>query len=113
MKINERNFLKIAPADNEIRIMGHGVWRAVYHNHGKLRMTFELVGLLFIDRPNDSGEPEARIQIISTGQTMSRVEFDEYRRSQWPMAHEVGRNPKNQTLGVQSTMAQTRNEFKQ
>lgn len=110
---------KLMPPDNHVETKGMGVWLLTYKNAGKLRITYELIGILIPIKPKKStGKEETTVagaigvRLLSTGQIMTRKAFEEYRRKTWPAPHEKERNPDNITLGVQSGVGKGIGGFK-
>jgi hypothetical protein len=100
---NDR-FKLLAPAINFLVAMrlpaghpitGDAVWRVCFHNAGQERISCQFVAIY--------NKADKTFQ-LADGQLLNLEEFGQYRRRQWPLDHETGRNPQNVTLGVQSAV---------
>ena len=96
--MNAKQFSAVAPPVNTITNHRGALWRVSYHNPGKLRVTTEAIAIVMPGK--DGSDPT--IRLLSTGEDFSAEQFEAYRRRKWPLPHELGRNPNNQTLGVKS-----------
>ena len=99
--MKQKMFDHFKPKMNSIKVEGGVMWRVCYHNAGQARYSAELVAWVTKEKVDD----KEVVQIILASDIknpMTPEEFEDYRRRQWPLAHEDGRNPDNKTLGVQS-----------
>jgi hypothetical protein len=72
-----------------------------YRNPGKMQMSCELIAYCpNPDPPGVSMADSQEVLILTDGRSVSRAEFEDIRRREWPLEHESGRNPDNVTLGV-------------
>jgi hypothetical protein len=105
--IDNATFMKAAPGMNELFAKDGCLFRVCYHNPSKKRYSAEYLAKIFIERDKETGEEKKKV-MLNNGEVLSFEKFEVWRKANFPIAHEAGRNPNNITLGVHSGSGSTK-----
>jgi hypothetical protein len=92
-------------------VFGPYLFQVVWENPGQKRISLEVIGVAGPDVPEEV-KGVVKEFMFADGTRVPFTEAQETIRKKWPQTHEVGRNPDNVTLGVQSGVVGSKASFK-
>jgi hypothetical protein len=101
--LTNKQRVSMLPPINFLFRLDFYTFAVTYRNEGKPSISCELIAFTPIPNIDPPGTPIDQckeIIINKNGDILSRSEFELWRRQNYPLEHEDGRNPNNATLGV-------------
>jgi hypothetical protein len=111
---NDKKGQLLPPVGLPFKMNGLFYFVVSYQNVGKMRISCDYLGLTpNPDLPGVTFENSQERIILKDGTEVTRLEFEKWRRDNYPTEQEKGRNPANATLGVQPGVMGGGADFKQ